>query len=256
MKKIALSLAAVLMMSGAALAETVKVGIASEPYPPFSSPDASGNWTGWEIDMIGAVCKAAELECEIVPVAWDGIIPALTAGQIDAIMASMSITEERMQTIDFSDKYYDTPTVVVGAKGDAFPATPEGLAGKIIGVQVSTVHEAYVQKHFAATAAEIKIYQTQDEANQDLIAGRIDATQADSIALDAFLATPEGAACCDSKGAVANDTDVLGLGVGVGLRKGEDALKAKFNAGIAKVIADGTYEAVSKPYFASSIYGG
>ncbi|SEO11896.1 polar amino acid transport system substrate-binding protein [Gemmobacter aquatilis] len=256
MKKIALSLAAVLMMSGAALAETVKVGIASEPYPPFSSPDASGNWTGWEIDMIGAVCKAAELECEIVPVAWDGIIPALTAGQIDAIMASMSITEERMQTIDFSDKYYDTPTVVVGAKGDAFPATPEGLAGKIIGVQVSTVHEAYAQKHFAATAAEIKIYQTQDEANQDLIAGRIDATQADSIALDAFLATPEGAACCDSKGAVANDTDVLGLGVGVGLRKGEDALKAKFNAGIAKVIADGTYEAVSKPYFASSIYGG
>lgn len=256
MKKIALSLAAVLMMSGAALAETVKVGIASEPYPPFSSPDASGNWTGWEIDMIGAVCKAAELECEIVPVAWDGIIPALTAGQIDAIMASMSITEERMQTIDFSDKYYDTPTVVVGAKGDAFPATPEGLAGKIIGVQVSTVHEAYAQKHFAATAAEIKIYQTQDEANQDLIAGRIDATQADSIALDAFLSTPEGAACCDSKGAVANDTDVLGLGIGVGLRKGEDALKAKFNAGIAKVIADGSYETISKPYFATSIYGG
>lgn len=256
MKKIALSLAAVLMMSGAALAETVKVGIASEPYPPFSSPDASGNWTGWEIDMIGAVCKAAELECEIVPVAWDGIIPALTAGQIDAIMASMSITEERMQTIDFSDKYYDTPTVVVGAKGDAFPATPEGLAGKIIGVQVSTVHEAYAQKHFAATAAEIKLYQTQDEANQDLIAGRIDATQADSIALDAFLSTPEGAACCDSKGAVANDTDVLGLGIGVGLRKGEDALKAKFNAGIAKVIADGSYETISKPYFATSIYGG
>ena len=256
MKKIALSLAAVLMMSGAALAETVKVGIASEPYPPFSSPDASGNWTGWEIDMIGAVCKAAELECEIVPVAWDGIIPALTAGQIDAIMASMSITEERMQTIDFSDKYYDTPTVVVGAKGDAFPATPEGLAGKIIGVQVSTVHEAYVQKHFAATAAEIKLYQTQDEANQDLIAGRIDATQADSIALDAFLTSEAGAACCESKGAVASDPEVLGLGAGVGLRKGEDALKAKFNAGIAKVLEDGTYEAISKPYFASSIYGG
>lgn len=256
MKKIALSLAAALMMSGAAMAETVKVGIAAEPYPPFASPDASGTWVGWEVDMIGAVCKAAELECEIVPVAWDGIIPALTAGQIDAIMASMSITAERMETIDFSDKYYNTPTVVVGPKGVEMAPTAEGLAGKIIGVQVSTVHETYVQKHFAGTAAEVKVYQTQDEANQDLVAGRIDATQADSIALDAFLATPEGTACCESKGAVADDPEVLGLGVGVGLRKGEDDLKAKFNAGIAKILADGTYETVSKPYFASSIYGG
>ncbi|MEH7827319.1 transporter substrate-binding domain-containing protein [Gemmobacter sp. JM10B15] len=256
MKKIALGVAAALMLSGAAMAEAVKVGIAAEPYPPFASPDASGNWVGWEVDLIGAVCKAAEMECEIVPVAWDGIIPALTAGQIDAIMASMSITEERMQTIDFSDKYYNTPTMIMGPKGMEMAATPEGLAGKIIGVQVSTIHEAYAQKHFAATAAEIKIYQTQDEANQDLAAGRIDATQADSIALDAFLATDAGAACCELKGAVADDPEVLGLGVGVGLRKGEDDLKAKFNAGIAKVLSDGTYETISKPYFASSIYGG
>ena len=112
MKKLSLTLAAALLLSGAAMAETVKVGIAAEPYPPFASPDAAGNWVGWEVDMIGAICKAAELDCEIVPVAWDGIIPALTAGQIDAIMASMSITAERMQTIDFSNKYYNTPTVV------------------------------------------------------------------------------------------------------------------------------------------------
>lgn len=256
MKKLAFSLAAALSLGTAALAEPVKVGIAAEPYPPFASPDATGTWVGWEVEMIGAICKAAEMECEIVPVAWDGIIPALTAGQIDAIMASMTINEERMQTIDFSDKYYNTPTVIAGPKGVEMAPTPEGLAGKIIGVQVSTIHEAYVQKHFAATAAEIKVYQTQDEANQDLVAGRIDAAQADSIAMDAFLASEAGAACCELKGAVADDPEILGLGVGVGLRKGEDDLKAKFNAGIAKVLEDGTYETVSKPYFASSIYGG
>ncbi len=244
------------LMAGVAQAQTaVKVGIAAEAYPPFASQDASGAWVGWEVEMIGAICAAAELTCEIVPVAWDGIIPSLTAGQIDAIMASMSITEERMQTIDFSDKYYNTPTVVVGAKGMEFDATPEGLAGKIIGVQVSTVHQAYVEKYFAGTAAEVKTYQTQDEANQDLIAGRIDATQADSIALDAFLATPEGTACCEVKGTVADDPAILGLGVGVGLRKGEEELKAAFNKGIAAVLADGTYEKVTAGYFASSIYG-
>ena len=144
MKKILATTLALGLMSGTALAQdVVKVGIAAEAYPPFASQDASGSWVGWEVEMIGAICTAAGLTCEITPVAWDGIIPALTAGQIDAIMASMSITEERMKTIDFSDKYYNTPTVVVGAKGVEMDATPEGLAGKTLGVQVSTVHQAY-----------------------------------------------------------------------------------------------------------------
>lgn len=254
-RTLAVALALGLMTGAAAAQDVVKVGIAAEAYPPFASQDASGAWVGWEVEMIGAICTAAGLTCEVTPVAWDGIIPALTAGQIDAIMASMSITEERMQTIDFSDKYYNTPTVVVGAKGVEMDATPEGLAGKIIGVQVSTVHQAYVEKYFAAGAAEVKTYQTQDEANQDLIAGRIDATQADSIALDAFLATPEGQACCEVKGTVADDPAILGLGVGVGLRKGEEDLKAAFNKGIATVLEDGTYDKVTAGYFASSIYG-
>lgn len=255
MKTTLLAIAATALLGTAAMAQQIKVGIAAEAYPPFAAPDASGNFVGWEVDIINAVCAAAALDCVITPVAWEGIIPSLTGGQIDAIMASMSITDERMQTIDFSDKYYNTPTVIIGTKGVEMPATPEGLAGKIIGVQVSTVHEAYVQKYFAPTVAEVKAYQTQDEANQDLVAGRIDATQADSIALDAFLATDVGMACCDLKGAVADDPAVLGLGVGVGLRKGDAELKAKFNAGIAKIRADGTYDKITANYFASSIYG-
>ncbi len=255
MKTTLIAFAAAALFGTAAFAAPLKIGIAAEAYPPFAAPDASGAFTGWEVDMINAVCAAGEMECEIVPVAWDGIIPSLTGGQIDAIMASMSITPERMQTIDFSNKYYNTPTVIVGAKGVEIAPTAEGLAGKIIGVQGSTIHEAYVQKHFAATAAEVKVYQTQDEANQDLVAGRIDAIQADSIALDAFLASEAGAACCEAKGAVADDPEVLGLGVGVGLRKGEEELKAKFNDAIAKVLADGTYDTITAKYFASSIYG-
>ena len=256
MKKIALAAALVMSLATGALAQQVKIGIAAEAYPPFASPDASGNWVGWEVEIINAVCKAGAMDCVITPVAWDGIIPSLTSGQIDVIMASMSITDERMKTIDFSDKYYNTPTVIVGAKGVEMAPTAEGLAGKIIGVQASTVHEAYVNNYFAPTAAEVKVYQTQDEANQDLAAGRIDATQADSIALDAFLATDAGKACCEVKGTVAEDPAILGLGVGAGVRKGDDALKAKLNAAIAAIIADGTYDAITKTYFASSIYGG
>lgn len=244
-----------LMLAGAAQAQAVRIGIAAEPYPPFTSPDAAGNWVGWEVDIINAVCEAAALDCEIVPVAWDGIIPALTGERIDAIMNSMSITEERMQVIDFTDKYYDTPTVIVGPKDMEMDASPEGLAGKVIGVQGSTIHETYAQKYFAPTAAEIRIYQTQDEANQDLVSGRIDATQADSLAMEAFLESESGG-CCEIKGAVANDTDILGLGVGAGIRKGDEELREALNRGIATILADGTYDAISAEYFTSSIYGG
>ena len=115
------------LTAGVAAAETVRVGIAAEPYPPFTEPDANGNWKGWEIDFMNAVCAEAKLDCVVTPVAWDGIIPALTSNKIDAIIGSMSITEERMKTIDFSDKYYNTPSVIAAAKGsgitpDADPA--------------------------------------------------------------------------------------------------------------------------------------
>jgi polar amino acid transport system substrate-binding protein len=250
-----LAAAASLVLAGAAAAQEVKVGIAAEPYPPFSTPDASGNWSGWEIEIIGAVCAAAQIDCVITPVAWDGIIPALTSGQIDMIMNSMSITEDRKQTIDFSDKYYKTPALVATAKGLGITPDAAGLSGRILGVQSSTTHADYAAKHFADAAAEIKLYQTQDEAFQDLAAGRIDATQADSIAVDAFLASEIGQACCEAVGAVADDPEILGAGVGVGLRKGDAELLAKINAAIAQVLADGTYEKISAPYFASPIYG-
>ncbi len=241
-----------LALTGAAAnAEAIKVGIGAEPYPPFTSPDASGNWEGWEIDFANAVCAEAGFECEIVPVAWDGIIPALTSNKIDAIIGSMSITEERMQTIDFSDKYYNTPATVVAAKGSGITPDGAGLAGKIVAVQVSTIHENYATTHFPD--AEIREYQTQDEANQDLVAGRVDATLADSLALDAFLKSSDGA-CCEVAGNVANDEAILGSGVGIGLRKGDER-KDTFNAAIAAIRENGTYDEISAPYFDFNIYG-
>jgi polar amino acid transport system substrate-binding protein len=124
------------------------------------------------------------------------------------------------------------------------------------GVQVSTVHAVYAKKHFGATASEIKEYQTQDEANQDLAAGRLDAVQADSIALGEFLKSDQGKACCDLKGMVAPDDEVLGPGVGAGIRKEDTALKEKFNAGIKAIRANGKYDEISKKYFDFDIYGG
>jgi polar amino acid transport system substrate-binding protein len=180
-------------------------------------------------------------------VAWDGIIPALTSKQIDLIWSSMSITEERKKTIDFSNFYYNTPTVIIGAKNGDLDISPEHLKGKVIGVQVSTIHERYVQKYFAA-GSEIKTYQTQDEANNDLAAGRLDYVQADGGALSAFLKTEQGQACCELKGQVPDDPEILGVGAGAGIRKEDTALKEKINSALAALAASGEIQRITDKY--------
>jgi polar amino acid transport system substrate-binding protein len=257
MKKSILGLVAgaVLAIAGTAHAEKTRVGFAPEPYPPFWVADAHGNWTGWEVEIIDAVCAEAKLDCERVPVAWEGIIPALLGGKIDMIMNSMRINDERRKVIDFSDKYYEVPTVVVAAKSAAVDTTPESMDGKLIGVQVSTGQQAYAEKNFAANASEIRGYNTQDEAYQDLAAGRIDVVIDGVVAMNEFLKSSSGE-CCESKGVLKRDPSTLGEGYGVGLRKDEPELKAKINDAIATIRKNGTYEAITKKYFDFDIYGG
>ncbi|WP_424929213.1 transporter substrate-binding domain-containing protein [Amaricoccus tamworthensis] len=250
---LASGLAAAALIAGTAGAMELKIGVAAEPYPPFSSPNSSGEWEGWEIEIMDAVCAAAELDCVLTPVAWDGIIPSLTGKQIDVIMSSMSITEERQKTIDFSDPYYNTPAVIVADKSLDVEPTPESLAGKIVGVQASTIHQTYAQKYFPDS--EIRVYQTQDEANQDVFSGRIDATQADSIAMADFVESETGAACCEIKGSVAHDEAILGSGVGAGIRKGDDEIRDAINKGIAAIKEDGTYDEITAKYFSVDISG-
>ncbi|KZM44210.1 amino acid ABC transporter [Marinomonas sp. SBI22] len=234
-------------------AQTIKVGIATEPYPPFSVPDASGNYSGWEIDIAKAICAQAKLDCEIVATAWDGIIPALLAKKVDVVAASLSITSDRKRVIDFSDKYYQSGASVIGSKKASFGSTPAELDNKIIGLQAASIHVKFAKKYYPN--ATIKEYQSQDEANQDLYSGRIDATQADALTLESFLNSEQGKNCCDLKGMAVNDESLLGEGIGFGLRKGNPELKEQLNNAIDAIRKNGTYEQISQAYFSFNIYG-
>jgi polar amino acid transport system substrate-binding protein len=253
-RTVALAAIAAAGIGHVAAANPIKVGVAAEPYPPFTSPDATGHWSGWEIDLMNAICKDQKLDCVITPVAWDGIIPALTAGQIDMIMSSMSITPERQKVIEFSDKYYVTPLGVAVSKDATFSMAPADLAGKLIGVQVSSSNEEYAKKFFGK-ASTFKEYQTQDDVNLDLAAGRIDADVADVVTLTDFVNSDLGKTCCKLLGALPYDTETLGVGVGAGFRKSDTALRAEFNKGLADVRGSGEYEKISKQYFNFNIYG-
>jgi len=242
-----------LTMSVAAQAE-LRLGLDSAPYPPFAVKDESGKQTGWEIEIGEAVCAAMGETCVWTPIAWDGIIPALTAKKIDAIFASMSITEERMKTIAFSDKYYNTPGALVAAKDSDITDDPASWAGKIIGVQGSTTHANYADKYMTGKADSVKSYQAFDEHNNDLVAGRLDGVVGDSVAFVDFLKSDDGKNY-EIK-ATLNDQEIFGSGAGVGLRKEDTELQAKFNAAIKQIREDGTYEKITKKYFNFDMYGG
>jgi polar amino acid transport system substrate-binding protein len=232
-------------------ADAIRFGMAPEPYPPFATKNASGQWEGFEIDLMNAVCEQMQAQCEIVETAWDGIIPALQEKKLDVIWNSMSITDERKQVIDFTDKYYNTPAVFIGPKGTDIQITPEGLKGKIIGVQTATTHANYAQKYFPDS--EIKLYDTQDNANADLVAGRVDVVLADAIALDAFLKSDQGK---DFEVKMQAPEDPLfGYGVGGGVRKEDTALRDKLNAAIKALRDNGKYDEIAKKYFDFDIYG-
>jgi polar amino acid transport system substrate-binding protein len=226
--------------------DVVRFGVAAEPYPPFSEKDPSGKWIGFEMDLYRAVCEDQKLNCELVEVAWDGIIPALQEKKIDVIWSSMTITDERKQVIDFTDMYYDSANVLIGLQSDdAQPDVnnPDSLKGKIIGVQTSTIHANFIQKYFGNTA-EVKLYDTLDNGLADLKAGRVDYVSESTSSLEPFLkANPDFAI----KATWPRDP-IFGEGVGGGVRKGDTALKEKLNAGIANVVKSGKYDELLKNY--------
>jgi lysine-arginine-ornithine-binding protein len=242
------------LVAGSASAEMKKVKIGTEgAYPPFNSIDPSGKVVGFDIDIGNALCAAANFECEWVVQDWDGMIPALQAKKFDAIIAQMSITEERKKVVDFTGKYSKTPAKFMATKGQKFDFTPDGLAGKVLGTQRATIHENFMRDNFPKS--DIRVYATQDEANADLAAGRLDLVLADSVALkEGFLKTTDGA-CCELVGPPYTDPKWFGEGAGIAIRKGETDLVDGFNAAIKKIRDDGTYKKINAQYFDFDVYG-
>jgi polar amino acid transport system substrate-binding protein len=243
-------IATAMMAWGVAQAAELKVSIAAEPYPPFFEKQADGKWKGFEVDLANKVCAEMKAQCKIVEVAWDGLIPALKSKKIDVIFASMSITPDREKVIAFSVPYYYTDAQFVAAKNYKGEVSPEALKGKILGVQSSTTHADFAKKYYAKTA-KVKYYNTQDELNADIVAGRVDVMLLDALPAEDFLAT-KPAAGLQSKGYAPKDP-LFGPGIGAGMRKEDKDLKAKMDAAIKKLYANGEFDALQKKYFKMDI---
>lgn len=236
--------------SSAMAADKLVFGIALEPYPPFSFKSGKGDWSGFEPEMITAVCARMQAECTLNEMSWDGLIPALKSQQVDVVLNSLSITPERQQVIDFTQPYFFTRALWIGERNLELDPTPAGLKGKIIGVQGSTTHAAFVKKYYAEDST-IRYYNDQDDLLADLRSGRVDIMLADQLVVEPLLELPDNAMLA-SKGVAPLDP-LFGDGVGAGVRKGNGALRERLNVALQALRTDGSYEKIRERYFKTDI---
>ncbi|MNZ76701.1 ABC transporter arginine-binding protein 1 precursor [compost metagenome] len=243
-----LAVAAALVFATPALAAD-KLRIGTEgAYPPFNQIDASGNVVGFDVEIAKALCVKMQAECEIVTSDWDGIIPALNAKKFDFIAASMSITDERKQAVDFTDPYYTNKLQFIAPKSVDFKTDEVSLEGKVIGAQRATIAGTWLEDNLG-DVVEVKLYDTQENAYLDLASGRVDGVLADKLVNWEWLKSDAGKDF-EFKGEPVFDDDKIGIAV----RKGDDALRERLNSALQAIVEDGTYQQINDKYFPFSIY--
>ncbi|ROV59009.1 ABC transporter substrate-binding protein [Vibrio ponticus] len=230
--------------------KTVRFGIEGA-YPPFSWTEADGSLKGFDVDMANALCKEMDVKCKIVPQDWDGIIPSLLARKYDAIIAAMSITEERKKKVDFTGKYALIPNKFIAKKDAGLDFA--NLDGVKIGVQRATTHDKYLTDNY--DKVEIVRYGSFDEAYLDLANGRIAAVLGDASALEEGVLNAKGGDGYEFVGPSLTDPQWFGEGFGIAVRKQDKDLTKKLDEAILSLREKGIYQEIAAKYFNYDVYG-
>ncbi len=226
MKKLILTTAAAALAAGAALADShsvVRLGTEGA-YPPYNFIDDNGEVAGFERELGDELCARAELTCEWVTNDWDSIIPNLVSGNYDAIIAGMSITDERKEVVDFTQNYTPPSPSAYAAMSDDVD-----LEGGVIAAQTGTIQAA----HIASSGATLLEFPNPDETVSAVKSGEADAVLADK---DFLIPVVEG----DENMSFVGEDIPLGGGIGMAFRKSDPEMREKFDAAIQSMKDDGT----------------
>lgn len=255
MKKFILATVLALASTGVLSKDLSVIRFGVDPtYPPFESKNSDGQLVGFDIDLGNAICAQLKAKCVWVETAFDSIIPALQAKKFDGILSAMTVNEKRKQNVAFSDRLYNSPNRLIAKKDSGLLPTAESLKGKRVGVAQGTTQEAYIKAVWAPQGVVMVPYQNQDMVYQDLLNGRIDASLMDAVAADiGFLQTSKNTGFSFAGDALV-DSELLGEGCAVGLRKDDPELREAINRALAAMHKDGTYDTIQKKYFTFDIY--
>jgi polar amino acid transport system substrate-binding protein len=218
-------------------------------YAPFESQNEKGDIVGFDIDIVRAVAQKAGLEVKFVNTPWEGIFNALAQGDRDLLVSSITITDERKQTLDFSNPYFDAHQLIA-VKQDSKVAKFADLKNLKVGVQTGTTGDEVVSKLLGKTNTNVKRFESAPLAVKELESGGVDAAVIDNGVLVNYVTHNPG-----SKLRLVNDAEFQPEQYGIAVRKGNSDLLAKINKGLAEIKADGTYDKIYAAYFGGGASG-
>ena len=244
--------------SAPASADTLRVGMECT-YAPFNYRTESGELAGYDVDVAKGVAEIIGAELDFVCQQWDGMIPALLANKFDLIVASMSITDSRLEKIDFSSPYRDSVGRLVGKSGadlNLFDPSgnpiPENFAGLRIGLERASTYESWFNARLPD--ADIVLYDGSEPLYLDLVNGRVDAIMTNPMKAHLRFLTQEEGSGFEFVSPAISEVEFFGIGVGIGLRQGQPELKARLDDAIKQLINDGKLTEYALKYFPFPIH--
>ena len=253
LKFAALAALSMTLFANSAQAETLRVGMECT-YAPFNYKTADGELAGYDVDVANGVAGIIGADLEFVCQEWDGMIPALLANKFDLIIASMSITDKRMEKIDFSGPYRFSTGQLVGAKkteatlfDDAGNPIPGNFSGLKVGLERATTYSSWFETELPD--ADVVLYDSSESLYLDLQNGRVDLIMTNPMKAHLkFLAKDEGSKF-EFKGPTVDEEKYFGIGVGIGLLKGQPELKERLNGALKQLINSGELEGYAMKIF-------
>jgi polar amino acid transport system substrate-binding protein len=212
-------------------------------YAPFELQNEKAEIVGFDIDVVSAIAKKAGIEVKFVNTPWEGIFNTLQQGDRDLLVSSITITDERKQTMDFTDPYFDAQQLIA-VKENSKVAKFDDLKKLKVGVQTGTTGDEVVSKLQGKTSSNIKRFESTPLALKELEAGGVDAVVADNGVVINYVANNSG-----NKFKTVSDKAFAPEQYGIAVKKGNAELLTMLNKGLADIKADGTYDKIFAQYF-------
>lgn len=216
-------------------------------YPPFESMDSAGHFQGYDIDIANALCQQLDVKCVFSNQPFDSLIPSLALGKFDALIGALGITAERQKQVDFTQPYLAATAIFVATTGHVMDASPQGLQGKIIGVQSGSTYEQYVSDEYKNS--KIKTYASIQDALLDLSSGRVDIVLGDTPSMMDWLKKHTQGTTYTTVGKPISNPSYFGEGYAIAVKKGNTELLTALNKALAAIRENGTYQKITHTYF-------
>ena len=219
-------------------------------FPPFNFLDSNQELQGFDVEMAKALCQAGKLDCEFVVQEWTQMIPNLIKKRYDAIISSMSMSAERRAKVAFTDRYYNSPSILVKRKDSVIPDL-DRLHTLRLGVTTSTAQEEYARRFYGDV--ETVIFDASPDLYKGLAEGDVDIILEDKLAIYDWLANTRDGVCCEFVGEDITSDEFFGEGAGIAVRPEDDDLRLAFDEALKTIKENGKYDEINAKYFPFSI---